>query len=222
MAVINNHKFYFLDTAYQEKHKELFTFIYNQGLNVEINEDFTGLKTLLLSKEKDDYPYNFDAAFESELNNATGFVLYLKLGDNVVATYAAKRLSLSTFISGMKSKFSGIYEDVSFEDGIDAYSSCQWVSKDHRNKKWGRVLDHLKKHICFDLMKCDINYAIHKEDLKDYHINHLGYSNSEKLATIPNGDVGGAGEVIDKIYNMTYTTATEWTNKQSEIKSLYS
>ena len=175
-----------------------------------------------MSKEKDDYPYNFDAAFESELNNATGFVLYLKLGDNVVATYAAKRLSLSTFISGMKSKFSGIYEDVSFEDGIDAYSSCQWVSKDHRNKKWGRVLDHLKKHICFDLMKCDINYAIHKEDLKDYHINHLGYSNSEKLATIPNGDVGGAGEVIDKIYNITYTTATEWTNKQSEIKSLYS
>ena len=114
------------------------------------------------------------------------------------------------------------YKNVSDISGISAYSSCQWVSKNHRGKKIGRVLDHLKKHICFDLMKCDINYAIHKEALSDYHTEHLGYSNTKKLALIPNGDVGGAGEAIDKIYNITYTTDTEWINKQSEIKEIYS
>ena len=62
----------------------------------------------------------------------------------------------------------------------------------------------------------------HKEALANYHTEHLGYNTTQKLALIPNGDVGGAGEVIDKIYNLTYTTATEWASKQSDIKALYS
>ena len=66
-----------------------------------------------------------------------------------------------------------------------------------------------------------INYAIHKEAFKDYHINGLHYSNSEKLATIPNGDVGGAGEAIDKVYNIAWTTKDEWLIKRNEVKSLY-
>tara|TARA_Y100000389_G_scaffold165189_1_gene169277 strand:- start:25 stop:693 length:669 start_codon:yes stop_codon:yes gene_type:complete len=222
MAIINNHEFYPLDSAYQEKHKELFDFFINQGVDVEINQDFAGLKTILTSKDKDDYPYDFDPAFEFDLNNATAFVLYLKIENEVVATYAAQKLSISTFISEMKEHFPGTYEDIPDLDGISAYSSCQWVSKDHRGKKLGRVLDHLKKHICFDLMKCTNNYAIHKEALSDYHTEHLGYSQNKKLALIPNGDVGGAGEVIDKIYNITYTTIWEWDSKQSEIKALYS
>ena len=61
-----------------------------------------------------------------------------------------------------------------------------------------------------------------KEALKEYPTEHLSYSNSKKLATIPNGDVGGAGEAIDKIYNITYITDIEWAEKQSEIKTLYS
>jgi len=222
MKITNNHEFYFLDSAYQEKHKELFAFFENLGIDIEINQDFAGLKTLLTSKEKDDYPYDFDTAFETEMNNNTAFVLYAKIGNEVVATYAAKKLSMTTFIEAMKEKFTGTYEDVSDILGISAYSSCQWVSKNHRGKKIGRVLDHLKKHICFDLMKCDNNFAIHKEALSDYHTEHLGYSNTKKLALIPNGDVGGAGEAIDKIYNITYTTDTEWSNKQSEIKAIYS
>ena len=222
MKITNNHEFYFLDSAYQEKHKELFAFFENLGIDIEINQDFAGLKTLLTSKEKDDYPYDFDTAFETEMNNNTAFVLYAKIGNEVIATYAAKKLSMTTFIKAMKEKFSGTYEDVSDIFGISAYSSCQWVSKNHRGKKIGRVLDHLKKHICFDLMKCDNNFAIHKEALSDYHTEHLGYSNTKKLALIPNGDVGGAGEAIDKIYNITYTTDTEWSNKQSEIKAIYS
>jgi len=222
MAIINNHQFYFLDSNFQTKNKELFSFFYNQGLNLEINQDFAGLKDLLTSKDKEDYPYDFDPAFETDIDNANGFVLYLKLGDNVVATYAAQKMKIETFVSEMKKKFLGTYENINVDSVVSAYSSCQWVSKNHRGKKWGRILDHLKKHICFDLMKCNMNFAIHKESLKDYHINHLGYSNSDKLATIPNGDVGGAGESIDKVYFITYTTDIEWNNKQSEVKSLYS
>ena len=222
MKITNNHEFYFLDSAYQEKHKELFAFFENLGIDIEINQDFAGLKTLLTSKDKDDYPYDFDTAFETKMDNSTAFVLYAKIGNEVVATYAAKKLSMTTFIEAMKEKFSGTYENVSDILGISAYSSCQWVSKNHRGKKIGRVLDHLKKHICFDLMKCTNNYAIHKEALSDYHTEHLGYSNTKKLALIPNGDVGGAGEVIDKIYNITYTTDIEWAEKQSEVKKIYS
>ena len=222
MSIINNHEFYVLDTVFQNKHKEIFDFFKNQGVDVEINEDFASLKTILLSKDKDDYPYDFDPTFELELDNAKAFVLYLKIDGEVVATYAAQKLSMTSFIDLMKGHFSGTYEDVSDVLGTSAYSSCQWVSKNHRGKKLGRVLDHLKKHICFDLMKCTNNYAIHKEALTDYHTEHLGYSNSERLALIPNGDVGGAGEVIDKIYNITYTTISEWEAKQSDIKALYS
>ena len=68
MRINNNHEFYFLDSAYQEKHKELFAFFENLGIDIEINQDFAGLKTLLTSKEKDDYPYDFDTAFETEMN----------------------------------------------------------------------------------------------------------------------------------------------------------
>ena len=223
MAVINNHSSINLDTTFQSNHTELFQFFYKEGLDVEINHDFSGLRTLLLSKEKDDYAYDFDPAFETELNNATGFVLYLKLSGEVVATYAAKKLMYSTFIEGMKAKFDGTYENIDLGNSLEeAYSSCQWVSKNHRGKRWGRALDHLKKDIVFDILKCDLNYAIHKEAYKDYHTEHLAYKSSEKLALIPNGDVGGAGEVIDKVYHITYITNTEWTAKQGEIKALYS
>ena len=48
-----------------------------------------------------------------------------------------------------------------------------------------------------------------------------GISSEEKLATIPNGDVGGAGEAIDKVYNIAWTTKDEWLIKRHEVKSLY-
>ena len=221
MAIINNHEFYGLDTDYVTKHKELFDFFDGQNLDVEINDDFAELKTILTSKDKDDYAYDFDPAFESYLDNATGFILYLRYNNEIVATYAAKKLSVPVFIEGMKLKYPGNYDTIDDFSGQSAYSSCQWVSKDHRGKKWGRVLDHLKKNLCFDLMKCETNFAIHKSDLRDYHVNHLAYSNNQRLAVIPNGDVGGAGEVIDKEYWIAYSTSTEWADKQSEVKTLY-
>ena len=221
MAQINNHEFYGLDTDYVTKHKELFDFFDGQNLDVEINDDFAELKTILTSKDKDDYAYDFDPAFESYLDNATGFILYLRYNNEIVATYAAKKLGLNTFLENMKLKYPGNYDTIDDFPGQSAYSSCQWVSKEHRGKKWGRVLDHLKKHICFDLMKCETNYAIHKSDLRDYNFNHLAYSNNQRLAVIPNGDVGGAGEVIDKEYWIAYSSNTEWADKQSEVKTLY-
>ena len=49
MAQINNHEFYGLDTDYVTKHKELFDFFDGQNLDVEINDDFAELKTILTS-----------------------------------------------------------------------------------------------------------------------------------------------------------------------------
>ena len=49
MAVINNHSLISLDTNFQSNHTELLQFFYNQGLNVEIDDDFGALKTFLTS-----------------------------------------------------------------------------------------------------------------------------------------------------------------------------
>ena len=76
-------------------------------------------------------------------------------------------------------------------------------------------------NIIFDLLNGDVNFAIHKEAFKDYHINGLHYDKSEKIALIPNGDVGGAGEKIDKVYHVAWTTKTSWASKQSEVRALY-
>ena len=222
MAVINNHSSISLDTNFQSNHKELLQFFYNQGLNVEIDDDFGALKTFLTSLDKSDYPYSFDPAFEGVSNLKDAFALYIKNGDDIYATYAAKIFNYENFVMEMKAIFDGNYEDVNIDGGNQIYSSCQWVKKEQRGKKFGMCLDHLKKNISFDVLGGDVNFAIHKETFKDYHLNGLHYANSSKLATIPNGDVGGAGEAIDKIYHVTWSTKESWASKQSEVKSLYS
>ena len=222
MAVINNHNSISLGTNFQSNHKELLQFFYNQGLDVEINDDFGALKTFLTSLDKSDYPYSFDPSFEGVSNLDEAFALYIKNGDEIYATYAAKRFNYESFVVNMSAIFDGTYEDVSIGDGKQIYSSCQWVKKEQRGKKFGMCLDHLKKNISFDVLSGDVNFAIHKEAFKDYHKNGLHYSNSEKLATIPNGDVGGAGEKIDKVYNIAWISKDEWLIKRNEVKSLYS
>ena len=97
----------------------------------------------------------------------------------------------------------------------------QAISENDLPYQWPKKINHELKNIIFDKTDYGINYAIHKEAFKDYHINGLHYSNSEKLATIPNGDVGGAGEAIDKVYNIAWTTKDEWLIKRNEVKSLY-
>tara|TARA_Y100001935_G_C17190840_1_gene449989 strand:+ start:143 stop:814 length:672 start_codon:yes stop_codon:yes gene_type:complete len=221
MAIINNHSSINLDAGFQGDHSKLLQFFFNQGLNVEISDNVADLKTFLESLSDEEYPYNFDAAFNESFIDKEGFVLYLKNGDTIVSTYAAKGFDKNVFVEGMKEIYEGTYESVDI--GLDraCYSSCQWVAKSHRGKKFGMCLDHLKKNIIFDKTNYGINYAIHKESFKDYHINGLHYSNSEKLATIPNGDVGGAGEAIDKVYNIAWVSKDEWSNKQSEVRALY-
>ncbi len=223
MAIINNHSTLNLDAGFQGDHSELLQFFFNQGLNVEITDNATELKTFLESLSDEEYPYNFDAAFDDGIVfPEDGFVLYLKNGDTIVSTYAAKGFDKNVFVEGMKEIYEGTYENVDLGVGQPCYSSCQWVAKSHRGKKFGMCLDHLKKNIIFDKTRYNINYAIHKETFKDYHLNGLHYSNSEKLATIPNGDVGGAGEKIDKVYNIAWISKDEWLIKRNEVKSLYS
>ena len=224
MAVINNHSSISLDANFQGKHTELLQYFFNQGLNIEIGDDFAGLKTFLTSQSNDEYPYSFDESFDgvSDLEKQNSFVLYIKNGDEIIATYAAIEFDYDSFHSGMQEVFTGTYEDVNVDEGHQFYSSCQWVKKSQRGKKFGMCLDHLKKNISFDVLGGDVNFAIHKETFKDYHLNGLHYANSVKLATIPNGDVGGAGEAIDKIYHVTWSTKESWASKQSEVKSLYS
>ena len=222
MAVINKHSKINLDTNFEEKHKELFKVFSDNNLDVEINDDFEGLKSHLTSLPKDDYPYEFDGTFKSISDSTNAFALLLKLGDTIVSTYAAMKIDYSNFVRNMKTYYPGTYENVEIDLGNQLYSSCQWVAKDHRGKKLGMCLDHLKKNIVFDILNADVNYAIHKEAFKSYHNDGLKYDTSSKLATIPNGDVGGAGEKIDKIYNVTWTTKSSWTSKQDDVKKSYS
>ena len=63
MAIINNHSSINLDASFQGDHSELLQFFFNQGLNVEISDNATQLKTFLESLSDEEYPYNFDAAF---------------------------------------------------------------------------------------------------------------------------------------------------------------
>tara|TARA_B100000965_G_scaffold104239_1_gene85816 strand:- start:1258 stop:1926 length:669 start_codon:yes stop_codon:yes gene_type:complete len=222
MTIINNHSKINLDATFQEKHKELFKIFSDNNLDVEINADFGLLRKTLTSLTKDDYPYNYDPSFDGVSDISTAFALLLKSGDTVISTYAAMKYDCANFINDMKSYFVGAYEDVTIDTGSEWYSSLQWVSKDHRGKKLGMGLDHLKKNIIFDILNGDVNYAIHKESLTNYHSQGLVYDKNVKLATIPDGDVGGAGEKIDKIYNVTWTTKSSWTSKQDDVKKSYS
>ena len=64
MSIINKHSKINLDTNFEEKHKELFKVFSDNNLDVEINGDFSGLKSFLTSLSKDDYPYDFDGTFD--------------------------------------------------------------------------------------------------------------------------------------------------------------
>ena len=75
MAIINNHSSINLDAEFQGEHSELLQFFFNQGLNVEISDHVADLKTFLESLSDEEYPYNFDAAFNESFIDKEGFVL---------------------------------------------------------------------------------------------------------------------------------------------------
>ena len=228
MAIIDNHKSLKIDQAFSDKHVEMFAFFDSKGIDLEVSDNFKDFQHFLTHLSADDYPYSYDPTFEPEYNNDKTFALMLKKGDDIIATYAGKSMPMSTFHLDFKEWSAGdgaTYEtmkniiDDSEKDCY--YSSCQWVSKDHRGKKFGMILDHLKKNICFDIFEADIQYAIHKESFKDYHLNGLHYDESKWIATIPKGDVGGAGEKKDKVYHITWVTKESWANKLNDVRKLY-
>tara|TARA_E500000081_G_C6086254_1_gene330416 strand:+ start:511 stop:1212 length:702 start_codon:yes stop_codon:yes gene_type:complete len=231
MAIIDNHKSVKIDKSFEDKHPEMFKFFNDRNIDVEVSDDFIGLKTFLTSLPKEDYPYNYDEFFDPDKSLTLGtksFVLYLKKDGNIISTYAAKDMDFTNFYNefnvywGVKSSEEKVKElSFLFTPGDHMYSSCQWVSKDHRGKKFGMILDHLKKNICFDIFNATSNYAIHKESLKDYHLNGLHYNESIHLATIPQGDVGGAGDKNDKIYNVCWIEKDAWLNKLNDVRKLY-
>ena len=211
MAIINSHIDFEIDEDFQVRHKELLKFFSDKNMDVEItNTD--EVKSIILSLPQEDYPYKWDETFENAPMDES-FGLLLKVDGEVVSTYAAINMSLPDFVAGMKTVHTGTFEDVSLPQGSASYSSCQWVSKDHRGKKLGMCLDHLKKNLIFDVVKRDVNYSIHKKPFVNYHINGLHYDESKLLATIPKGD---------KIYYVAYVTAQSWSDKLDDVRKLYS
>ena len=180
-------------------------------------------------------PENYYDEFfnETMVYGGDDFALYLKKDNEIIATYAAKVLAFGQFNEDFENYFyqeSGTNPDMNIDElsnlimynpGRHMYSSCQWVSTSHRGKGMGMMLDHLKKNICFDIFDADSNYAIHKEAFKEYHLKGLHYEDSIWMATVPQGNVGGAGEEKDKIYNVTWVTKENWANKLDDVRKLY-
>tara|TARA_B100001778_G_C18583846_1_gene628841 strand:+ start:357 stop:1088 length:732 start_codon:yes stop_codon:yes gene_type:complete len=200
------------------------------GYNVRIHEDWNHLKNLLESQE--DYPFDMDAAFTTEymLESNIAFAIYLKKGDNIVATYAAKDLHPGVVREGLTDLYPNLIMEklpdiLNLDDFQYYYSSCQWVHSDHLGKKLGVSLDLLKKHIIFDSIGGDVNYAIHRinDSMKSYHIDKLHYSDSETFAKQDEygSGLGGAGGEKDREYNIVWTIKDSFQTKVEDIKSTY-
>ena len=211
MAIIDNHKTVKIDKSFTDNHPEMFAFFDSKGIDVDVSDDFDSFQTFLEGLSKEEYPYNYDETFVDVID--PGFNLTLKKDDNVIATYAAREKEVTEFKSDFINYFQceNSSSNLPTFEGKQLYSSCQWVSKDHRGQKFGMILDHLKKNICFDIFGADIQYSIHKEPFKDYHLTGLHYGDSQWLATVPNGDV----------YNIAWITKEAWADKLNDVRKLY-
>ena len=204
------------------------------GYDVVLHEDWEELEDILTKSP--DYAYPMDPGFTSAFLHADtpAFALYLKKGDEVVATYAAKSHHPNIIADNLNEFYPDLEvqplpEILNRSDLSYWYSSCQWVHSDHLGKKLGVSLDLLKKHIIFDGLesknndKVDINFAIHKinDSMKTYHIDKLSYSSSEPFAIKKDGAVGGAGNENDREYNIVWTLKDTFEAKLSDIKAGY-
>ena len=225
--ILQNHSKIKLTESFLNKHQKLIDIFKRNNLTLEISEDLDSLKTIITSLSKEEYPYDFDEFFlkENAINSKIYFYLNLKYNNEVVATYSARNLGVYKFFDLLKRKFTTSKFKNDFSKNFFVYSpfysSCQWVKPSYREKHLGIALDNLKKNIVFDLLDSDINYCIHKDSLKDYHLNKLKYSSSEWLMNVPQGNVGGAGSNEDKIYNLAWEFKSDWQNKHNELQNLY-
>ena len=131
--------------------------------------------------------------------------------------------------SGTKYIPKSLFEDWKKRDPVTNYESFLLKEKIINTHDIHAIRDVVQKEIesawkhveLENPINADINYAIHKSQFADYHIKGLHYDESKYLATIPNGDVGGAGEKKDKVYNFTWVTKESWANKLNDVRKLY-
>ncbi len=195
--------------------KEDYPYNYDEWFNVEQTE---GKDDFSLTLKKDN---NIIATYAAKnllvQINKTNFVEWFNCDMSELQKTQVLQFIPTTYNNSVEERF-GVHPtyEISPENpadqGVQFYSSCQWVHKDYRGQKFGRILDHLKKNICFDIFNARIQYAIHKESLKDYHLNDLNYSNSEWFATKASGEV----------FNIAWITQEDWTSKLDDVRKIYS
>lgn len=198
------------------------------NMKVELFKDISKLRTIIESIPQDDYPYQWDAAFNSEyLETNDYFCILLHQDNRIIGTYAARHMNLKNYLYDIRKIFceDKVSDLLKFEqEGLDKntwYSSLQWISNRSRGKRIGVFLDYIKKSLVFEVYNADYNYAIHKEALCDYHINKLHYDYTEWLMTVVNGNIGGAGSAEDKIYYLCNTSKQNWLSKQDDLYNNY-
>lgn len=157
-------------------------------MNIQVSQDFNKLVELLNSQTKDDYPYVMDYFFKTDQIDSNSYCLFGWEDNNIVATYAYRKLSFKDYMvywSNVFSKFNGENFNPSIPGINQWYSSCQWVHKDYRNKGIGVSMDARKKEEIW-AHGGDINYANCRVSMKDYHLNTLKYDESVELGNFTN------------------------------------
>ncbi len=239
--IIENHSVYKINENFREKHFNLLNYFQLNNLDIEISDKLIDFETFLksLSTEEKNYPY--DESFNS--NNIfiqdpkTYFCLLIKNNEQIVATYSARNLHPIGFVGILKSHFSWTNYLSEPDDYLPSgksfhtvenpfYSSNLWLKSTFKEKKIDIFLDHLKKNIIFDIVKGDINYSVHKEKFKDYHLNDLLYERSEWIGTINDDNLvtgvpSGKPTMQEKNYHLTWVFKDTWENKHNETKLLY-
>lgn len=203
-------------------------YLNTNNMKVELFKDINKLRTVIESISKNDYPYQWDAAFNSEyLETNDYFCILLYQDDNIIGTYAARHMNLQNYLYDIRKIFckDKVSNLLKFEQaGLNKntwYSSLQWISNRSRGKRIGVFLDYIKKSLVFELYNADYNYSIHKESLLEYHLKNLKYDGSEWLMTVSNGNIGDARDNNDKIYYLCNSEKNSWLKKQDDLYNNY-
>ena len=65
--IIDKHRGVKIDKTFSDKHPEIFKFFDSKNIDIEVSDDFIGLRDFLTSLPKEDYPYNFDENFQENM-----------------------------------------------------------------------------------------------------------------------------------------------------------
>ena len=198
------------------------------NMKVELFKDIDKLQNIIKSIPKDDYPYQWDAAFNTEYLEVNDYFCILLYQDSkVIGTYAARHMDIKNYMHDIRIIFNNdsVTDNLEFEN-IGKYKNCwysslQWISNHSRGKRIGVFLDYVKKSLLFEIYNADYNYAIHNESLVNYHIEKLKYDTSDWLMSIKNGNIGKSTNLDTKVYYLCYSEKNSWLNKQNELYNNY-